>query len=665
MKRTKKILIGFLATLSVLSGVFGLAACGDTGDSSDTGSGASSEQNSSVEENAFSQGLSYTLLDDDTYAVTGIGDCTDTEIVVPSSYNGKAVTSIGDGAFRLCSGLTSIAIPDGITSIGDGAFLVCYNLTSIIIPDSVTSIGVQAFFNCGGLTSITIGDGVTSIGDNAFDSCDNLTSITIGDSVTSIGDNAFDECYKLVEVVNKSTHITIEKGSRKNGGVGYYALAVYNSGDTFTGTKISSDNGYIVYSDETEKILMGYTGTETDLILPTDITKIHQYALYGCDHLTSVVIPDSVTSIGDFVFNNCYNLKCLTIGNSVASIGDDAFAGCSKLVEIVNKSAQITIEKGSRDNGYVGYYALGVYNSGDAFTGTKISSDNGYIIYSGETGKVLIDYTGTETDLILPSDITEINRYAFYDCEDLTSVVIPDSVISIGDAAFAACDNLTSATIGDNVTSIGYSVFSGCDNFTSVTCPVFAVSYVPKNNLQTVKITSGDSISSYAFTDCNSLMSVNIGDSVSSIGNYAFSGCGNLTSVTIGNGVTNIGLEAFSGCYDLKYNVKDNLKYLGNEQNSYLYLVGVNDISIVNATIESTCKIIGSFAFADCDSLTSISIPDAVMSIGSYAFNSCTSLTTIIFNGTVEEWNAIEKGNWWNYNIATTKVVCSDEEITL
>ena len=346
MKRTKKFLVGLLATLSVISGALGLAACDDTGSSSNAGSGASSEQNSSVEENAFSQGIEYTLLDDDTYAVTGIGDCTDTEIVIPSSYNGKAVTSIGDRAFRLCRGLTSIAIPDGITSIGNGAFVNCSNLTSIIIPDSVTSIGVQAFFNCDGVTCITIGDGVTSIGAQTFLDCNDLTSVTIGDSVTSIGDNAFDDCPKLVEVVNKSPHITIEKGSTGNGHVGYYALGVYNSGDTFTGTKISSDNGYIIYSGETGKVLIDYTGTETDLILPSDITKINRYAFHDCEDLTSVVIPDNVISIGDAAFAACDNLTSATIGDNVTSIGAQAFWGCYNLTSLTigNSVTDITFD---------------------------------------------------------------------------------------------------------------------------------------------------------------------------------------------------------------------------------------------------------------------------------------------------------------------------------
>ena len=275
-----------------------------------------------------------------------------TSITIPNS-----VTNIGDRAFPYCDGLTSVEIPDSVTSIGERAFQDCYGLTSVVIGDGVTSIGSYAFSGCSSLTSVVIGDSVTSIGDGAFDTCDSLTSVVIGDSVTSIGDGAFQDCYgltsvvigdgvtsigeyafsdcyRLVEVVNHSTHITVEKGLGGNGYVGRYALAVYNVGDTFTGTKLSNDNGYIIYTDGEEKILVGYTGTETELILPTYVTKINQYAFYGRGSLTSVVIGDGVTSIGEWAFGTCDSLTSVVIPDSVTSIGEHAFYYCSSLTSV-------------------------------------------------------------------------------------------------------------------------------------------------------------------------------------------------------------------------------------------------------------------------------------------------------------------------------------------
>ena len=89
-------------------------------------------------------------------------------VVIPSevTYGGEkySVTSIGENAFSLCSGLTSITIPNSVTSIGNSAFSGCSGLTSVTIPNSVTSIGEWAFWGCSGLTSVTIPNSVMSIG---------------------------------------------------------------------------------------------------------------------------------------------------------------------------------------------------------------------------------------------------------------------------------------------------------------------------------------------------------------------------------------------------------------------------------------------------------------------------------------------------------------------
>ena len=107
--------------------------------------------------------------------------------VIPNS-----VTSIGQGAFSGCSGLTSLTIPNSVTSIGDGAFSFCSGLTSITIPNSVTSIGWIVFKMCTALTSVTIPNSVTSIGEEAFFRCSSLTSVTcLAENVPTTDSYAF------------------------------------------------------------------------------------------------------------------------------------------------------------------------------------------------------------------------------------------------------------------------------------------------------------------------------------------------------------------------------------------------------------------------------------------------------------------------------------------
>ena len=130
-------------------------------------------------------------------------------VVIPEEvkYNNKtySVTSIGRQAFFLCSGLTSVTIPNSVTSIGSEAFLGCSNLTSVIIPNSVTSIGDRVFQGCSGLTSIAIPNSVTSIGEYAFQDCSALESVTIPNNVTTIGGSAFKECTNLKVIFNFKT----------------------------------------------------------------------------------------------------------------------------------------------------------------------------------------------------------------------------------------------------------------------------------------------------------------------------------------------------------------------------------------------------------------------------------------------------------------------------
>ena len=176
-----------------------------------------------------SKGLEFTSNGDGTCYVSGIGECTDTEVVIPKKSPDRervtsiiadafygctsltsitipdSVTRIGGHAFDGCIGLTSITIPDSVTRIEGGAFFDCTSLTSVTIPNSVRSIELQVFANCTGLTSITIPTGAKSIGLEAFYNCTGLTSITIPDSVTSIFRGAFVGCTALTDVYYSGT----------------------------------------------------------------------------------------------------------------------------------------------------------------------------------------------------------------------------------------------------------------------------------------------------------------------------------------------------------------------------------------------------------------------------------------------------------------------------
>ncbi len=226
--------------------------------------------------------------------------------------NDGSVTSIGSSAFKDCTGLTSITIPDSVTSIGDYAFMACTGLTSITIPDSATSIGDYAFSNCTGLTSITIPDSVTSISDYAFDDCTGLTSITIPDSVTSIGSSAFSGCTGL-------TSITVP----------FVGASAMGTSDTHFGYIFgASSNDYEPPSN------VDYVPSSLREVVITGGTSIDIWAFYGCTSLRSVTISDSATSIGGCAFEECSGLISITIPDGVTWIADESFSYCTSLTSI-------------------------------------------------------------------------------------------------------------------------------------------------------------------------------------------------------------------------------------------------------------------------------------------------------------------------------------------
>ena len=99
-------------------------------------------------------------------------------VVIPSSFEGKPVTSIADNAFSW-SFVRKVIIPDSVTQIGEAAFSWCESLISVEIPDTVKIIGEWAFIGCSSLKSIHLPDGLRKINYSTFQSCSSLVSIEI------------------------------------------------------------------------------------------------------------------------------------------------------------------------------------------------------------------------------------------------------------------------------------------------------------------------------------------------------------------------------------------------------------------------------------------------------------------------------------------------------
>ncbi len=351
-----------------------------------------------------------------------------------------------------------------------------------------------------------------------------------------------------------------------------------------------------------------------------DIEKID--LIDNCAYIldeTLYVVADVEGELSD-TNNNLQKVKKIIIQEGVENIAGYAFASCKNATIITVPQSLKNITSNAIQN--------------TAFYKEKSNWDNGNALY---LNNILISVDTEESSITLRENVVGIASGAFYYCDSLTSIVIPDSVTSIGWSAFSGCTGLTSIVIPDSVTSIG----------------------------------------NYAFDNCRGLTSVTIGNSVTSIGDEAFSGCSSLTSIVIPDSVTFIGHAAFYNCnnltiyceaasqpsgWDINWNDSCPVvwDYINNDiaEDGYHYIVidglkyGIKDsiAKVARYSVEGNIVIpssimyggvtysvtgIGSSAFADCDSLTSIVIPDSVTEIGDYAFYNCTDLTSIVIPDSV------------------------------
>ena len=218
---------------------------------------------------------------------------------------GGGIKEIPLDAFRHCTGLTSISIPNSVTSIGEGAFSYCTGLTSISIPNSVTAIGSNAF-NQSGLTSITLPNSITTIESGTFSYCKGLTSFIIPNSVTTIGDAVFYLCDAL-------TSVTIGKSVKFIDGKAFYGcsgLTEVHIPDLAAWCKTIYDEKYGVNNPVNYAHHLYLNGKEvTDLVIPNDVDSIGSYAFQGGSSITSVTFPSSVKAIGKGAFSGCSSIE--------------------------------------------------------------------------------------------------------------------------------------------------------------------------------------------------------------------------------------------------------------------------------------------------------------------------------------------------------------------
>ena len=459
---------------------------------------------------ADSVGLSYQINSDNvSCTITGIGSCTDSNVVIPEYIDGYKVTAIGNSAFFDNQSLSSVMIPKSVIVIGNGAFVDCMSLESITFPNALTTIGSYAF-QC----------------------CESLKSITLPASLKEIGMGAFGYCISI-------ENFKVDKNNQ-------HYTAIDNS----------------LYTKDGKTLVQYALGNGKEKVVIADtVTCIGYTSFSGSESIVEVVVPDSITYIERAAFHSCTSLTTVTIGtfekNNVVSfceIGDDAFLDCDALTNVIIGNSVKSINSSS--NGTFGSCnALSTVKIGDSLeiignytfkdctslVNIEISENNKYFktidnnIYSKD-GKTIVLYAPgkKEKSFVIPNGVSSVGDNAFWGSVTLENIFIPESVSMIGTGAFRNCSALKSVILSDGINSIGDYTFSGC------------------RALENINLPSGlKSIGRNAFNYCESLKNIIIPSSVGTIGREAFNGCKNNLTIYCRSYAKGIGWDAYwnnSGC---------------------------------------------------------------------------------------------------------------------
>ncbi len=288
-------------------------------------------------------GLEYVFDIKKRYAtLIGIGTCTDSEIVVPTTYGGVPVTAISQ-AFG--GNFTSIVISDSVTDIENGAFANCPNLRSIHFPSSVNNIPVEGLFNCKYLESLSVdpknpnytssgnciidkrtgililgtnngtipSDGsVNEIGAKAFINRSGLTDIFIPEGVTSIGEYAFANCTALKSVSMPNSLIEINHHA-------------------FSGCSSLKEMKIVAAVAIFDYAFKDCTGLES-IALPDSCEVLHGMIFENCIALKTVKLPATLKSL-NCLFVNCPSLESITLPATLTQIDSNPFVDCDNLID--------------------------------------------------------------------------------------------------------------------------------------------------------------------------------------------------------------------------------------------------------------------------------------------------------------------------------------------
>lgn len=395
-----------------------------------------------------SEGLEFTLIPNtDEYAVTGIGSYKDTEVIIPSYYNGKAVTRVAKKAFYNNYLITSVTLKDNITYVGEGAFLHCANLKTINVGSNVRDIDLGAFAACQSLTDFNVNSQNLNYADdngNLYNkSKTTLIQYALGNSAESfklatttkkIGNFAFAGSPYL-ENVNVPINVS-------SIGYGIFAGCENLNSVSFTNNLVDVEDYTFTYCKNLQSVT-----------LPKNANNVGKYAFYGCEKLININLTN-VSGVREMAFYGCKKLKNFTSDNLV-TIAKNAFTNCSSLTNITLPSTLTTIESDAFTN-CANIEKINFLGSTNEWA--KINFGNAYAnpVYYSKA----LHINGTLLERLSINNSVKISNYAFINNYSLISATVYENVEIIGERAFDSCVNIKSITLGNGIRTIDKFAFA-------------------------------------------------------------------------------------------------------------------------------------------------------------------------------------------------------------
>ena len=263
-----------------------------------------------------------------------------------------SITEIGDEAFRNCTNITELTLPESLTTIGSGALEGCTGITELTLPESLTTIGAGAFKGCTGIAELTLPASLTSIGSGALEGCTGLEKLTVCCDPAILPEDMADVLTSIDEVYISAdaTGAQVRQLSALVGRPWYDPVPREGEPQSrFVEMPYEPLPGDDFWYDEEYSRLDAYQGYELNLILPREIDGVQltmigggmmNRAAYGDNYdvelpVVSVVIPENYTEIPAYAFSNCDTLETVICYAPIENLSDGTFKGCTNLREVI------------------------------------------------------------------------------------------------------------------------------------------------------------------------------------------------------------------------------------------------------------------------------------------------------------------------------------------